>query len=171
MNQFCCACDGPLRSTRNLGGLFGGKPIISVAVWGDTIPIRRYRRGANLRNVGPRDCCRNCVEGILFELSNNPGDAMRPPLPSKLRVPYLREPPDPPQLALRPVPCTHEHALPGFLIVNDVLPRPCLPKFSYTRFRIVQRLHGHDEMQFSIFLHPVDEKRQAQPELRLGTAK
>src|SRR6266446_3299273 len=38
--------------------------------------------GANLRNVIRVTVAVACVEGILFELSNNPGDAMRPPLPS-----------------------------------------------------------------------------------------
>src|SRR5258708_31032352 len=38
--------------------------------------------GANLRNVIRVTVAVACVEGILFELSNNPGDPMRPPFPS-----------------------------------------------------------------------------------------
>ncbi len=39
--------------------------------------------GVHLRNVAREVLSFSWVEGVLFELSNNPGDAMRPPLPSK----------------------------------------------------------------------------------------
>jgi hypothetical protein len=39
--------------------------------------------GAHLSNVVREALPFSWVEGVLFELSNNPRDAMRPPLPSK----------------------------------------------------------------------------------------
>src|SRR5260370_6872587 len=76
-----------------------------------------------------------------------------------------------PQLVLRRVTCTHEHALTRFFLVNDVLAGPCLPKFSYTWFRFVEGWQCLDEMQVSIVLHLVDAKWQTQPNSDLGTGR
>src|SRR5260221_1026042 len=69
------------------------------------------------------------------------------------------------RLVVRLVPCANEDPLSRFFIVDGVLPRPYLAKFSYTCFRFVEGWQCLDEMQVSIVLYLVDAKGQTHPNL------
>ena len=61
-----------------------------------------------------------------------------------------------PHLVFRFVPYTKKDPLPCFCVLNHVLPVPYLAKLSHKHLRIIERLHGLNEMEFSIGLRLVD---------------
>jgi hypothetical protein len=66
---------------------------------------------------------------------------------------------------------SNERSLPRFFVVNHVLARPYLAKFSYTSFCIVEGSRCLDEMHVSIALQLENVKGRTQPRLRFGTVQ
>src|SRR5712672_530273 len=62
--------------------------------------------------------------------------------------------------SVRPlVPCINEYPFSRFAILNHVLARPYLAKFSHSFSGLIERLHSLDKMQTTVVLHLVDAKR------------
>src|SRR5882672_1726315 len=62
--------------------------------------------------------------------------------------------------SVRPlVPCINEYPFSRFGILNHVIARPYLAKFSHSFSCLIERLHSLDKMQTTVALHLVDAQR------------